>query len=73
MRPVTLEWPILKVHPLRSIFPNPEAVFTILEAIAFKLNYCPSFPHFTLCLLLLLKCFFGLQIGDLLSIATAFG
>lgn len=52
MRPVTLEWPIFKVYR-HSVFPNPEAVFTKLEAIAFKLNYCPSFIHLTLCLRLL--------------------
>ena len=43
MRPVALDWPILKVRPLHSIFVNPEAVFTILRAIAWRLNYGPSF------------------------------
>lgn len=65
MRPVTLEWPVIKsASSSTQSSPNQRLGFTLLEAIAFKLNYHPSSIHFTPCFLMLLKFSLGLQISD---------
>lgn len=60
-----MEWPVIEsASSSTQSSPNQTLAFTLLKAIAFKLNYHPSSIHFTLCFLLLLKYSLGLQIGD---------
>lgn len=62
---MTLEWPVIEsASSSTQSSPNQKLAFTLLKAIAFKLNYHPSSIHFTLCFLLLLKHSLGLQMGD---------
>lgn len=62
---MTLEWPVMEsASSSTQSSPNQKLAFTLLKAIAFKLNYHPSSIHLTLCFLLLLKSSLGLQIGD---------